>query len=187
MAVGARQTDILQQFLIEAVLVCLIGGALGIGSALGFGAVFNAFDVGFRLDLFDDVDCRRGRFLNRDRRCIRLHAGAQRVAARSGGGVVTGIDCVMLDGVENRMKNSDERTTQRLFPGARVRMSRLGLERHPKYGDREGVIVGRGSPSGWRVKFDARKTVEAIHQDYLELAAQPGAAARQAAQQRGRN
>ncbi|MDA9509155.1 macrolide transporter [Bradyrhizobium sp. CCBAU 11386] len=49
MAVGARQSDILQQFLIEAVLVCLIGGALGIGSALGFGAIFNAFDVGFRL------------------------------------------------------------------------------------------------------------------------------------------
>jgi macrolide transport system ATP-binding/permease protein len=49
MAVGARQTDILQQFLSEAVLVCLIGGALGIGCALGFGALFNAFDVGFRL------------------------------------------------------------------------------------------------------------------------------------------
>jgi macrolide transport system ATP-binding/permease protein len=49
MAVGARQNDILQQFLIEAVLVCLIGGALGISLALGFGAVFNAFNVGFRL------------------------------------------------------------------------------------------------------------------------------------------
>ncbi|MGO4712777.1 MacB family efflux pump subunit [Bradyrhizobium sp. 2TAF24] len=49
MAVGARRTDILQQFLIEAVLVCLIGGLLGIGLALGFGAAFNAFDVGFSL------------------------------------------------------------------------------------------------------------------------------------------
>ncbi|MEW6640421.1 MAG: MacB family efflux pump subunit [Pseudomonadota bacterium] len=49
MAVGARRTDILQQFLIEAVLVCLIGGLLGIALALGFGAAFNAFNVGFSL------------------------------------------------------------------------------------------------------------------------------------------
>jgi len=37
MAVGARQGDIMQQFLIEAVLVCLIGGALGVSLALGLG------------------------------------------------------------------------------------------------------------------------------------------------------
>ncbi len=70
-----------------------------------------------------------------------------------------------------------------LFYGARVRMSRLGRERHPKYGDREGVIVGSGSPSSWRVKFDNRKTIQAIHRDYLELAAPPaGASARGASQ-----
>ena len=62
-----------------------------------------------------------------------------------------------------------------LFHGARVRMSQLGRERHPKYGDRQGVIVGSGSPSSWRVKFDDRKTIQAIHRDYLELAAQPAA------------
>lgn len=49
MAVGARRTDILQQFLIEAVLVCLIGGGLGIALALGFGWAFNAANVGFSL------------------------------------------------------------------------------------------------------------------------------------------
>ena len=49
MAVGARQSDILQQFLVEAVLVCLIGGVLGISAALGFGVVFDAFDPGFSL------------------------------------------------------------------------------------------------------------------------------------------
>jgi len=40
MAVGARQADILQQFLIEAILVCLIGGLLGIGLALLIGQLF---------------------------------------------------------------------------------------------------------------------------------------------------
>ena len=34
MAVGARAADVLQQFLIEAVLVCLVGGALGIALSL---------------------------------------------------------------------------------------------------------------------------------------------------------
>ena len=39
MAVGARQSDIMIQFLIEAVLVCLLGGILGILLALGLGQV----------------------------------------------------------------------------------------------------------------------------------------------------
>jgi ABC-type antimicrobial peptide transport system permease subunit len=41
MAVGARQSDILKQFLIEAVLVCLVGGVLGIALALLIGFVFD--------------------------------------------------------------------------------------------------------------------------------------------------
>lgn len=48
-AVGARQSDIMQQFLIEAVLVCLLGGALGIGLALGIGAVFDALVKDFSM------------------------------------------------------------------------------------------------------------------------------------------
>ncbi|WHS33153.1 MacB family efflux pump subunit [Brucella sp. NM4] len=49
MAVGGRQSDILQQFLIEAVLVCLIGGVLGILTALGFGLLFSLFSSNFSL------------------------------------------------------------------------------------------------------------------------------------------
>ncbi|WP_407158514.1 MacB family efflux pump subunit [Bradyrhizobium sp. STM 3557] len=49
MAVGARQADILQQFLIEAVLVCVIGGLAGITLAIGLGTAFNALGVGIRL------------------------------------------------------------------------------------------------------------------------------------------
>ncbi|HEX5374325.1 MAG TPA: MacB family efflux pump subunit [Aquabacterium sp.] len=49
MAVGARQGDILRQFLIEAVLVCLIGGVLGIGLALGIGYLFDTFSDTFKM------------------------------------------------------------------------------------------------------------------------------------------
>ena len=43
MAVGARQQDILQQFLIEAVMVCLLGGTLGIIFSFGVSAIFSLF------------------------------------------------------------------------------------------------------------------------------------------------
>jgi macrolide transport system ATP-binding/permease protein len=49
MAVGARQSDIMQQFLIEAILVCLIGGTLGILLALGFGVLFSSLGSSFSL------------------------------------------------------------------------------------------------------------------------------------------
>lgn len=49
MAVGARQADIQMQFLIEAVLVCLLGGVLGISIALGFGALFAQLSSDFSL------------------------------------------------------------------------------------------------------------------------------------------
>jgi macrolide transport system ATP-binding/permease protein len=43
MAVGARRADILQQFLIEAVLVCLLGGLLGVLLSLLISQVFGYF------------------------------------------------------------------------------------------------------------------------------------------------
>ncbi len=38
-AIGARRSDIVSQFLIEAILVCLVGGVLGVLAALGLGQV----------------------------------------------------------------------------------------------------------------------------------------------------
>jgi macrolide transport system ATP-binding/permease protein len=49
MAVGARRSDIAKQFLAEAVAICLIGGALGIGLALAAGPVFSAFVKEWRM------------------------------------------------------------------------------------------------------------------------------------------
>ncbi|MBN4666241.1 MacB family efflux pump subunit [Pandoraea nosoerga] len=43
MAVGARQSDIMQQFLVEAVMVCLMGGAIGIALSFGASFVFSLF------------------------------------------------------------------------------------------------------------------------------------------------
>ncbi|MGY3943088.1 MacB family efflux pump subunit [Aeromonas tecta] len=48
-AVGARQSDILQQFLIEAVMVSLLGGLLGIGLALLISLVFSLFVESFQM------------------------------------------------------------------------------------------------------------------------------------------
>ena len=49
MAVGARQSGILQQFLIESILVCLIGGVAGVLIAGGFGLLFAQFSTMFQL------------------------------------------------------------------------------------------------------------------------------------------
>lgn len=49
MAIGARESDIMFQFLIEAVLVCLIGGTLGIILSLGIGYTFNTFVKDFQM------------------------------------------------------------------------------------------------------------------------------------------
>jgi len=49
LAVGARQDDILQQFLIESVLVCLIGGMIGVLLSYGVGLVFSLFVSSFSM------------------------------------------------------------------------------------------------------------------------------------------
>jgi macrolide transport system ATP-binding/permease protein len=46
-AMGARQSDIQQQFLIEAVLVCLIGGVFGVILALGIGFTYSHLSSNF--------------------------------------------------------------------------------------------------------------------------------------------
>lgn len=49
MAIGARQSNILQQFLIEAVLICLIGGLLGVLFSVGISLLFNTVAKDFAM------------------------------------------------------------------------------------------------------------------------------------------
>ena len=49
MAIGAKQSNILQQFLIEAILLCSLGGALGILIALALGFAFNTISPDFAM------------------------------------------------------------------------------------------------------------------------------------------
>jgi len=48
-AVGARRSDILSQFLIEAIMVCLVGGFMGVMLALGISALFNLLSPDFKM------------------------------------------------------------------------------------------------------------------------------------------
>jgi macrolide transport system ATP-binding/permease protein len=49
MAIGAKSKDILLQFLIEAILLCAIGGIIGVGFAYLIGVIVNALDTGFTM------------------------------------------------------------------------------------------------------------------------------------------
>lgn len=49
MAIGAREYNILQQFLIEAILICLIGGAAGIALSYGISLLFNHVVTNFAM------------------------------------------------------------------------------------------------------------------------------------------
>lgn len=49
MAVGARQNDILKQFLTEAVIVCLTGGLIGIFLAFSVGLIFSGISSSFTM------------------------------------------------------------------------------------------------------------------------------------------
>lgn len=57
MAIGARRSNILQQFLIEAVLICIIGGLTGVAISGLIGLLFNQFvsDFAMSFSLFSIV------------------------------------------------------------------------------------------------------------------------------------
>ena len=49
MAIGAKQKDILRQFLVEAALICMIGGVIGVLFSITFGIIFNSLMSNFTM------------------------------------------------------------------------------------------------------------------------------------------
>jgi len=74
-----------------------------------------------------------------------------------------------VSGMQHDKPALDAAEPASLERGDRVVMSELGRRRHPRYGFRQGTIVGYGSPNSRRVKFDDSKTVQSIHVGYLEI------------------
>ena len=76
MAIGARGKDVLLQFLVEAVVISLIGGIIGI--ALGFGLSAPRAEVHAVADRYSSRRDRHGLRLRRGhRRVLRLLSGSQ--------------------------------------------------------------------------------------------------------------
>jgi hypothetical protein len=84
-AVGARRGDILRQFLIEAVIVCLIGGMLGLALAFVVSLIFSRIFTDFPMIFSEILHRGRRRGLHGHRRRIRFYTGAQCRALRSSG------------------------------------------------------------------------------------------------------
>jgi macrolide transport system ATP-binding/permease protein len=84
MATGARQRDILRQFLTEAVMLSVVGGLAGIALALIVGGVLILSEVAVAFSL--DSGAGRLRLRPGYRCCLRLHAGPQSCPTRPGHG-----------------------------------------------------------------------------------------------------
>ena len=81
-ALGATRKNILFQFLIEAVTLCLLGGAIGIACGVG-GAVLMRNSFGWSTAIAPASIVIAFMFASGDRRDLRRVAGASRVGARS--------------------------------------------------------------------------------------------------------
>ena len=81
MAVGARARDILRQFLVEAVVLCLVGGALGILLGHGGSWLVRTVPALAGRDLADGHR-RGGPGLGQRRHRLRLLPGVEGLAAR---------------------------------------------------------------------------------------------------------
>ncbi len=91
MAVGARASDVLQQFLIEAVLVCLVGGAMGIALSMMIAFALQLFLPGWEIGFSPVAIITAFLCFDLYRHFVWLVARPQRGAAGSGGRAGSGI------------------------------------------------------------------------------------------------
>ena len=115
MAVGARARDILGQFLIEAVTLSLVGGAIGIVLGMVATWAIGSF-AGWQVLLSAQAVAAGGRLLGRGRRVLRLLPGAARRRAAADPGAALRVT----------------RRRSALRPRVRVRRRRARRARTPK-------------------------------------------------------
>jgi hypothetical protein len=73
-------------------------------------------------------------------------------------------------GIVERLPAVPEHDKQSLKQGDRVRLSELGMSRHPRYAGREARVVGGCKhPSGIRVVWEKTRTPVAMHNSFLQL------------------
>jgi len=84
-AIGARQKDVVRQFLIETTIISLTGGVAGNRARRGDVAIDRRAG-GMVHDCDDELDRARVRRVGRDRDRVRALSGGTRVAARPGQG-----------------------------------------------------------------------------------------------------
>lgn len=66
------------------------------------------------------------------------------------------------------IRSSSSGESTRYVKGDRIRLSELGLSRHPHYAEREGTVVGWCvNPSGIRILWDGTGSPIAMYRDYL--------------------
>jgi hypothetical protein len=71
--------------------------------------------------------------------------------------------------VVGRLPAVPENQERPLKEGDRVRLSDLGMSRHPRYAGREARVVGGcKNPSGIRVVWEQTRTPVAMHKSFLQ-------------------
>ena len=85
MAIGARGSDVMLQFLVESIVMCLLGGLIGLGAGVGGAALVGRL-TGWSIATPVSAVFLASRLLRRGRDLLRVLSGAEGGVARSHSG-----------------------------------------------------------------------------------------------------